>query len=215
MVSNQHAGRMARRNSVRGLYAGRRPSSQPDRSPVRSTDLPRIEHAQRAVMFWRCAVRQPAPGAWISGRRRDRARRDVHAGPAGAHARCRGDKTGAHCGVVYEFLHDRRVVVVPLRQDRDAVGLAQRFCSCRVPQYRRRRHRVGCTTAGGSRDCQGAAPGPRHQTGSRQSRCAHADLWLCRGDLGLGRTAAVDRRLSRVLCGRSGRCSRASVDHAR
>src|SRR5712672_2615652 len=123
-------------------------------------------------MFRRGAVRQSAPGAWISGRCRDRARWDVHAGPAGAHARCRGDNAGAHCGVVYEFLHHRRVVVVPPRQDRNAVGLAQRFCSRRNSQYRRRRHRVGCTAAGGSRNRQGAAPRPRYQTGSR------AQAWI-------------------------------------
>jgi len=161
VVSDQHTGRVARRNYVRGLYAGRRTSGEPDRSPARSTDLSRIEHAKRAGMFRRCSVRQSAPGPCISGHRRDRARRDVHAGPPGAHARCRGDNAGAHCGVVYEFLHHRRVVVVPPRQDRNAVGLAQRFCSRRNLQHRRCRHRVGCTAADGSRDRQGATPGPR------------------------------------------------------
>src|SRR5882724_5482959 len=50
---------------------------------------------------------------------------------------------------------------------------------------------MGCTAAGGSRNHEGAAPGPRHQTGSRQSRRARSDLWVCRGDLGVGRIAAV------------------------
>src|ERR1700674_1506475 len=78
------------------------PLVSPDRSPARPTHLPRIERAQRAVLFRHCAVRQSAAGACIPGRGRHRARRHVHAGLAGAHRGCRWDHPGAHCGVVYE-----------------------------------------------------------------------------------------------------------------
>jgi hypothetical protein len=91
VVSDQHTGRLARRDRIRGLYAGRCPSGKPDRSPARPTDLSRLKRAQRAVLFRRCAVRLSAAGAWIPGHRRHRARRHVYAGLAGAHARCRGD----------------------------------------------------------------------------------------------------------------------------
>ena len=162
----------------------------------------------------RLVLAQSAAGACIPGRGRHRARRHLHAGLAGAHRGCRWDHPGAHCGVVYEFLHDRRVTVISAWQDRNAVGLAKRFYSRRNRQYRRCPHCVGCTAAGGSRSRPTAAPGPRHQTGSRQSRCPRPDLWVCRGYLGFGRIAAVDRRLSRVLYRGSGRCSRASLNHA-
>src|SRR6516165_4931137 len=54
----------------------------------------------------------------------------------------------------------------------------------------------------------------RLPSGFGKPRRPRPDLWVCRGNLGFGRIAAVDHCFSRVLCRGSDRCSRASLDRA-